>query len=44
MKRTKKGNIEEVYCGKFGEFPLPPLTAVQRESYAQFLQQDKMPE
>ena len=44
MKRTKKGNIEEVYCGKFGEFPLPPLTAVQRDSYAQFLQQDKMPE
>ena len=44
MKRTKKGNIEEVYCGKFGEFPLPPLTAVQRESYAKFLQQDKMPE
>ena len=44
MKRTKKGNIEEVYCGQFGEFPLPPLTAVQRDSYAQFLQQDKMPE
>ncbi len=53
MKRIKKGNIEEVTFGQFaecpmpgqsGEFPLPPLTAVQCDSYAKFLQQDKMPE
>ena len=45
MKRTKKGNIEEVFCGRYdNELPLPPLTAVQRESYAKFLQHDIMPE